>query len=180
MAQNRTNGGFVSNMYKILNAYKYFRILLHFGNHRGNNPENENGVCASLSCENTRLLTSWSLPTVVKIFVSLALPLISSSYISNTIVGSESLVSSCIKTGQPISIKYHEWNSIRKTLGSRIVRCLSKYWLNLVIHPSNCHAFYTFLLQNPIILILCCCHLPVFEKTTQAIPIMENNVRAIG
>ena len=33
MAQNRTNGGFVSNMYEILNAYKYFRILLHFGNH---------------------------------------------------------------------------------------------------------------------------------------------------
>ena len=34
MAQNRTNGGFVSNMYEIiLNAYKYFRILLHFGNY---------------------------------------------------------------------------------------------------------------------------------------------------
>ena len=35
MAQNRTNGGFVSNMYEILNAYKYFQILLHFaGNHK--------------------------------------------------------------------------------------------------------------------------------------------------
>ena len=33
MAQNRTNGGLVSSMYEILNAYKYFRILLHFGNH---------------------------------------------------------------------------------------------------------------------------------------------------
>ena len=32
MAQNRTNRCFVSNMYEILNAYKYFRILLHFGN----------------------------------------------------------------------------------------------------------------------------------------------------
>ena len=37
MAQNRTNGSFVSNMYEILNAYKYFRILLHFGNHTGGN-----------------------------------------------------------------------------------------------------------------------------------------------
>ena len=33
MAQNQTNRGFISNMYEILDAYKYFWILLHFSNH---------------------------------------------------------------------------------------------------------------------------------------------------
>ena len=33
MAQDGTNTGFFfSNMYETVNGYKYFRILLHFGN----------------------------------------------------------------------------------------------------------------------------------------------------